>query len=131
MGCRNQGHNWSALIGPGNRVRLVVFAPDGKKLASTSDDQPVCLWDAKTGSSLEALFEGHRNFVCSVAFSPDEKKLAPASHDTAVVRWWYADTGTTIQILDGHDNYVLSVVIYQMGTHWPRDLMTRQSVCGM
>jgi tetratricopeptide (TPR) repeat protein len=64
----------------------VAFSPDGRRLASASDDETVKLWDVASGQELRTL-KGHTGPVLSVAFSPDGWRLASAGDDRMVKIW--------------------------------------------
>ena len=48
-------------------LKRVVFSPDGKHLATASQDQTVKLWDVESGKLLRTL-DGHEQFVDAATF---------------------------------------------------------------
>ena len=85
----------------------VTFAPDGKTLATGSDDYTVRLWEVESGT-LKTSLKGHTGQVSSVVFSPDGKTIASASWDSTV-RLWEVESGTPKAILEGHTDRINSV----------------------
>jgi len=70
---------------------IVMFAADGKMLATAHDDGIVSLWNTATGEEIHSLQE-HGNHVRCVAFAPDGKTLATAG-DRGHIRLWDPATG--------------------------------------
>ena len=71
----------SAQIG---RLSKIQFSPDGKTLATGSDDSTICLWDVeKAGKNWEprATITAGGNTVGALAFSPDGRTLAAGTWD--------------------------------------------------
>ncbi|MBZ5521602.1 MAG: hypothetical protein LAP21_05020 [Acidobacteriia bacterium] len=95
------------LSGHQDIVRSIAWSPDGRKLATASDDHTAKVWDATSGRELLSL-RGHQNIVRSIAWSPDGSKLATASDDrTAKV--WDATSGRELLSLRSHQAPVWSV----------------------
>jgi WD40 repeat protein/energy-coupling factor transporter ATP-binding protein EcfA2 len=83
----------------------ISFSPDGKMIASASEDKTVKLWSIE-GRELHT-FKGHSSKVTSVSFSPDGKTIASASEDKTVKLW--SIEGTQLHSLKGHSGAVTSV----------------------
>ncbi|KAJ6439024.1 Vegetative incompatibility protein HET-E-1 [Purpureocillium lavendulum] len=110
--------NWDACLvtleGHGDSVNTVAFSSDGLRLASTSDDGTVKIWDATTGHCRET-FRGYGDEVHSVAFSSNGLRLASTSDD-GTVKIWDATTCHCQARFQGHGDEVYSVAFSAGGT---------------
>ncbi|MEM9276342.1 MAG: CHAT domain-containing protein [Cyanobacteria bacterium P01_F01_bin.143] len=82
---------FQSFIGHSDSVRAIAFTPDGKYLASASDDRTVRLWDIATGQLIN-LFKGHKERVKCVQISADGKQIVSGSADSTL-KIWDLETG--------------------------------------
>jgi WD40 repeat protein len=106
----SQGQPVRTLTGHISDVTSVAFSPDGRLLASGSDDNTIKLWDVATGSLVRTL-TGHTWRVTSVAFSPDGRLLASGSAD-GTIRLWDVASGSLVRSLTGHTGSVFLSVAF-------------------
>ncbi len=89
-------------------VVSLAFSPDGKRLATGSEDARITLLDPVSGKMIHSSI-GHASDVLALAFSPDGKRLASASHDRTV-KVWDTASGKELLTLSGHAGPVHAVV---------------------
>jgi eukaryotic-like serine/threonine-protein kinase len=65
------------------RATSITWSPDGRYIASGSDDGTVQVWEASSGRLLHR-YTGHAGSVNAVAWSPDGTQLASGSGDCTV-----------------------------------------------
>jgi eukaryotic-like serine/threonine-protein kinase len=61
-------------------------SPDGRRLATGSEDRTIKLWDTTTGEEVFTL-RGHTAGVLCVAFSSDGQRIASGGYDRTVRVW--------------------------------------------
>ncbi|MFE7722098.1 TIR domain-containing protein [Nocardia rhizosphaerihabitans] len=114
---------WDAATGiridrvfdPQPRALRAVFSPDGRRIASTTPDFAVQIWDAETGRSAAPPLTGYQGGVNSIAFSPDGRSVAAGGQD-GTIRWWDVASGRA-EVFAGHDGEVNSVGFSPDGRH--------------
>ncbi len=95
------------LRGHTGYVYDATFSPDGKLIATASQDKTAKIWDAATGKELLTL-TGHTDRITKVAFSPDGKRLATASTDKTT-KVWDLNTGKELMTLqDDQENNMVA-----------------------
>lgn len=82
-------------------VTAVVFAPDGKTLASAGADGAVKLWNVETRATWATLRQ-HAWSVCTLAFTPDGKRLASGGLDGMLLLWDLEPDGPRVVWAQAH-----------------------------
>lgn len=95
-------------------INAVTVSPDGRIVASGSQDRSVKLWDASDGALLKKC-TGHRRGVWAVHFSTVDRIVASCSGD-ATIRLWNIADGTCLRTLQGHLSGVLKAAFISSGT---------------
>jgi eukaryotic-like serine/threonine-protein kinase len=88
------------LEGHTEPLTSVAFSPDGTKLATSSLDLTVRVWDAASAKEIRKLI-GHGRRPNKVVFSPNGKWLAAGTDGTSITVW-EVETGKEINWIRGH-----------------------------
>ena len=101
------GTNFATFQAHNNIVLNMAYSPDGKTLATASEDGTVKLWDT-SNNQLKATLAGHTGPVRAIAFAPNGKYLVSGSADkTAFV--WDLSNNSRKYVLSGQTSTITSV----------------------
>ncbi len=90
-------------------VSAATFSPDGRLLATGSQDGTIRFFDVASGAPAGAPMTGHSNLVSALAFSPGGDLLASAGYDRTIRLWDTATRAMKSGPLLGHTDAVEAV----------------------
>ncbi|GFR19764.1 hypothetical protein TNCT_196761, partial [Trichonephila clavata] len=85
--------------GHNKAVNTLKFSPDGRWIASGSEDGVIKLWDLPAGK-LRTEFKGHSSGVSDIEFHPNELLLGSCSSDQ-YVKFWDLENHRLVSNTDG------------------------------
>ncbi|KAG8992553.1 hypothetical protein FRB94_011495 [Tulasnella sp. JGI-2019a] len=96
---RGRAQQWSQTLWAASKhsqsVTCITVSPDGTTIISGSNDNTLCLWDAKTGAAIGEPMMSHTDQANCVAVSPDSTTIVSGSNDNTLCLW-DAKTGAAI-----------------------------------
>jgi WD40 repeat protein len=95
-------------------VLCIAASPDGKQVATGSNDDAVTIWNSATGEKLRVL-KGHDNNVKAVIYSSGGKWLVSAGDDNKIIIWDQAE-GSLIRKIAGHKENISFLAMTSDGT---------------
>lgn len=93
-------------------INAALFSPDGKFLASASNDNLVRVWEVEDEKLLYQFL--HESDVLGITFSPDSRIIVAVGRD-AKVHGWNIQTGQAVFTLEGFTQAIQHISYIQSG----------------
>ena len=103
-----------ALEGHQALVSSLSFSRDGRRLASSSRDKKVLVFDVATGAVMNQFTGGHGDWISDVEWGPGDETLLTAGKDALAIRWDLARGVESGRFL-GHEQWINNVEISPSG----------------
>jgi hypothetical protein len=99
----------TTLRGHTEAVTAIEVLTDGR-LASTSDDKTIRLWDVET-SECDAILQGHAGSITSLCLLSDNILASGSCIDECCIRLWNIQSGACIKRLTGHNATITQIMV--------------------
>ncbi len=92
--------------GHGARVGNISWSPDGRRIASVSNDKTVQVWDSLTGKR-SFIYRNRNAAINCVSWSPDSRRIVFGSNDKTL-QVWDVISRSPITTYQGHTGYIIA-----------------------
>lgn len=107
-----EGSRVTRLKGHELPVLSASFSPDGRRIATASQDRTIRIWNTD-GTGDPVVLEGHDTAVLGAVWSPDSRRIISVCLDSTP-RVWNTDGSGQAVLLEGHEGLVTIA-------HWSPD----------